>query len=276
MIPKVYVFITVLIFLFPALVYSQDYKSPESVVFDYSANQYFVSNFGSVDIIRIDSNGVKSYFVKGLIKPLGTVIFNGILYFVENGNTVRGYKISDTSEVLNLKIEGAKFLNDITTDSLESLYITDVRTNKVIKVNLKTRKYSIFVNTIFEAPNGIIYEKSGNRLLICYFTEKSAVQAISLEDTSVTTLYSKGMVNLDGITEDNEGNIYVSEWGTGNFSTGFKNKGVIYKFDNSFNDPPELIKCENYGPADIFFNKKTNCLVVPSLLDNAVEFLQVK
>lgn len=276
MFPKVYLFIIILLHLIPASFYPQEYKSPESAVFDYDDNCYFISNFGSGDIIRLDSVGTKSYFIQGLKRPLGTVIFNGVLYLVENGNTVRGYKISDTSEVLNLKIEGAKFLNDITTDSLESLYITDIGTNKVIKVNLKTRNYSTFVNTIFTAPNGIIYEKSGNRLLICYFTEVAAVQAISLEDTSITTLYSKGMVNLDGITEDNKGNVYVSDWGPGSFSKGFKNKGVIYKFDNSFKNPPELIKCENYGPADIFFNKRTDSLVVPSLLDNDVEFIKMK
>jgi sugar lactone lactonase YvrE len=276
MILKMLLSIMLLISSVPVLLYPQDYKSPESAVFDYSGNCYFITNFGSGDIIKFDSNGVKGYFIRGLSKPLGTVIFNNVLYLVENGNTVRGYEISDSTEVLNLKIDGAKFLNDITADSLDNLYITDIRMNKVISVNLKTSKYATFVNTIFEAPNGIIYEKSGDRLLVCYFNGKAAVQAISINDTSITTLYSNNLINLDGITEDSEGNIYVSDWGPGSFSAGFNKKGVIYKFDNKFKNPPEIIYSKNYGPADIFFNKRANCLVVPSFLDNALEFIQKK
>jgi sugar lactone lactonase YvrE len=157
---------------------------------------------------------------------------------------------------MNLKIQGAKFLNDVTTDSLGSLYITDIGMNKVIKLNLNTWKYLTFVNTDYEAPNGILFEKSGERLIICYFSDKSAVQAISLEDTSITTLYSKDLINLDGIASDDNGNIYVSSWGPGSFSSGFKNKGLIYKFEKTFINLPELITTDHFGRRIFFLTEK--------------------
>ena len=115
-----------------------------------------------------------------------------------------------------------------------------------------------------------------NRLLVCYFAEKATIDEISLEDSTISTLIRTEFTNLDGITLDEEGYCYISEWGPGSFEKGYTKKGKIYKYDNSFKKEPELISNIHHGPADIYFNKYKNELVIPSLLADTVEFISLK
>jgi DNA-binding beta-propeller fold protein YncE len=265
-----------LIYFFSIPAKPQDFNAPESAAFDPIGKRYFVSNFGSGDISQIDSNGVKSCFKKDLSKTLGIILLNNILYLVENTNTIRGFDITDGSLKMKLQIDEAKFLNDITTDSTGFLYVTDSQMNKILKIEISSQKYTTLVNTNYDNLNGILFDKLSNRLIVCYFKENAVIQAVSLKDSIISTLVSDGLDNLDGIAEDNQGNIYVSSWKKGSFQNGFSEKGIIYKFEKLFIKEPIIIHCNHFGPADIFFNKRKNELVIPYLLDNIVEFMPMK
>lgn len=254
------------------LCYSQEFKMPESAVFDPLTKRYLVSNFEDGNIIQIDSAGKKTYFKKGLSKLLGIIIYENILYVVDNPKTVRGFDITDGSPKLTIEINEASFLNDITCDNSGFLYVTCSNTGTVFKINIVSQTYSLFVRTS-GGPNGIIYDKSKNRLLVCYFKEKAPIDEINLEDSTISTLVSTEFTNLDGLALDDSGNCYVSVWGPGSFETGFKKQGTIYKYDNSFTKEPEIVSTGHYGPADIYFNREKNELVIPSLLADTVEFV---
>jgi len=248
---------------------------PESAVFDPATKSYFVSNFGDGSIIRIDSNGQKTYFKKGVSKPLGILIYENILYVVDNPKTVRGFDIKDGSIKLAMTIKEASFINDITSDDSGFLYITGSTTATVYKIDIDSKSYSPFIKTK-GGPNGITYDKSKNRLLVCYFVEDATIDEINLKDSTISTLIITDFTNLDGITLDTEGNCYISEWGPGNFESGYSKEGKIYKYDNSFKKEPELISNIHHGPADIYFNRYKNELVIPSLLADTVEFISLK
>jgi len=268
-------FILLATLIFSNLSYSQEFKMPESAVFDPLANRYFISNFGDGSIIQIDSLGEKTYFKKGLSKVLGMLIYENTLYVVDNPKTIRGFDITDGSIKLEIQINEALFLNDITCDDSGFLYVTDSQGTTVFKINITSQTYSLFVRTS-EGPNGIIYDKSKNRLLVCYFREKAPIDKINLKDLTISTLVSTEFTNLDGLTLDKGGNCYVSAWGPGSFETGFKKQGTIYKYDNSFKKEPTIVSTGHYGPADIYFNKEKNELVIPSLLSDTVEIIYLK
>jgi len=257
------------------LCYSQEFKMPESAVFDPLTKRYFVSNFGDGNIIQIDSTGEKTYFKKGLSKLLGMLIYENTLYVVDNPKTIRGFDITDGSPKLTIEINEASFLNDITCDDSGFLYVTCSNTGTIFRIDIASKTYLSFMKT-HGGPNGIIYHKSKNRLLMCYFMEKAPIDEINLEDSTISTLISTEFTNLDGITLDEEGNCYVSVWGPGSFETGYKKQGTIYKYDNSFTKEPEIVSSGHYGPADIYFNIWKNELVIPSLLADTVEFLPLK
>ena len=177
---------------------------------------------------------------------------------------------------MELQIKEAQFLNDITIDDSGFLYVTDSRGAVVYKIDITDQTYSLFVKTISEDPNGIIYDKMNNRLLVCHFREKSQIDQINLSDSSASTVVLTGFDNLDGITLDEFGNCYISSWSKGNFSDGFKKEGKIFKYDNLFKQNPEVIYTGLLGPADIYYNISKNELVVPLFLENNVMFLSLK
>jgi len=255
--------------------YSQEFNMPESAVYDSLTKRYFVSNFGDGSIIQIDSTGEKIYFKQGLSKPLGILIYENTLYLVDNPKTVRGFDITDGSSKLEIEIEEASFLNDITIDNSGFLYVTGSTTATVYKIDINSQSYSAFMKTK-GGPNGITYDKTNNRLLVCYFVEKSTIDEISLKDSTISTLLSTDFTNLDGITLDEKGNCYISEWGPGSFESGYSKECKIYKYDNSLKKEPELISSVHHGPADIYFNKYKNELLIPSLLANTLEFISLK
>jgi sugar lactone lactonase YvrE len=256
--------------------YSQEFREPESAAFDPRTNRYFVSNYGDGSIIQIDSTGEKTYFKKGLSKLLGMIIEGNTLYVVQNPKTIRGFDITDGSPTLEVEIKEALFLNDITSDGSGSLYVTDSRANAVFTVNITSQTYSLLVKTRSTDPNGIVYDKSRNRLLVCYFREKAPIDQISLKDSTISTAVQTGFTNLDGLTLDELGNCYVSAWGPGSFAAGFKAEGTIYRYDNLFTEEPAVVSTGYLGPADIYFNVWKHELVIPLLLDNSVKFLRLK
>lgn len=255
--------------------HSKKFNMPESAVFDPITKRYFVSNFGNGSIVQIDSTGEKTYFKKNLSKPLGILIYENTLYVVNNPKTIIGLDITDGSIKMEIQIEEASFLNDIASDNSGSLYVTGSTTATVYKIDIDLQSYSPFIKTK-GGPNGITYDKAKDRLLVCYFVEKATIDEISLEDSIISTLAKTAFINLDGITLDEEGNFYISEWGPGSFEKGYTKKGKIYKYDNSFKKEPVLISNIHHGPADIYFNKENNELVIPSLLSDTVEFISLK
>ena len=265
-------FFPVIMFILPVFSFPQKFKMPESAVYDTVTNRYFVSNFGDGKIIQIDSNGEKTYFKKELSKPLGMLLYKNILYVVDNPKTVRGFDITDGSSKLEVEIKEASFLNDITVDNSGFLYITGSSTGTIFRIDIASKTYSPFMKT-HGGPNGITYDKSRNRLLICYFMEKAPIDEINLEDSTISRIITTEFTKLDGIALDLDGNCYISEWGPGSFESGYTKEGKIYKYDNSFKKEPELISSIHHGPADIYFNNYKNELVIPSLLADTVEFL---
>jgi sugar lactone lactonase YvrE len=248
---------------------------PESAVYDIAKNRYLVSNFGDGSIIQIDSTGEKTYFKKGLSKPLGMLIYENILFVVDNPKIVIGFDITDGSSKLEIEIKEASFLNDITIDNSGFLYVTGSTTATIYKIDIASKTYSPFMKT-HGGPNGITYDKSRNRLLICYFMEKAPIDEINLEDSTISRIITTEFTKLDGIALDLDGNCYISEWGPGSFESGYTKEGKIYKYDNSFKKEPELVSSIHHGPADIYFNNYKNELVIPCLLADTVEFLPLK
>ena len=255
---------------------AQEFQIPESATFDTRSNRYFISNYGDGNIIQINSAGIKSYFKKELSKTLGMVINGNTLYVVTNLKMVKGFRLSDSKQMFEIHINEAEFLNDITCDDYGFLYITDSNANAVFKIDISHQTYSLFTKTPLDNPNGIIYDKTNNRLVLCYFRENAPIDQITLADSVLSSIIKTELDNLDGIAFDESGNFYISSWGAGSFSTGFKEQGTIYKFDNQFKKEPVMVSTGYHGPADIYYLKEKRELIVPLFLENNVKYQILK
>jgi hypothetical protein len=241
---------------------------PESVVYDSLYNRYLVSNYGNGAIVQIDSNGEQSYFNTELMPYYNTVglhIKDGLLYAAANG-VYMGVKVFDLATGVmqpSIDIPGSFLLNDVTTDTSGYLYVTDYEAYRLYKVRLSDYNVSLFVNSNLPVANGIIFDARNNRLLVStYAPGNSHLVEVNLQDSTVTQVHDMG-VQTDGVSEDDERNIYYSAWSTSR----------IYRVDPNFEFPRETVLSGFTDPADIYFNKKLSEVAVPNFGANRVDIV---
>ncbi|MCD4683191.1 MAG: FG-GAP-like repeat-containing protein [Bacteroidales bacterium] len=242
---------------------------PESVVYDSEYNRYLISNCGNGSIVQIDSLGQQSYFNTDLTVSVGMHIVGDTLFVSSDEGEytgVVGFLLSTGEIVFYVDIVEKQLLNDITSDLTGNLYVTDSDANRIYKVNINDLTYSTFVSAGLGWPNGIMYDMANNRLLVlsCSLPNRPLL-AVNMEDSTVSTVVNTGTNANDGITADNYGNTYFASW----------SNGKVYRYDESFTNPPEVVSSGHSGPADIFFNKLNNILAVPNTNSNSVDFIPI-
>ncbi len=244
-------------------------NNPESVVYDSAFDRYLVSNWGDGNIIQIDSLGQQSYFNTELTVSVGMHIVGDTLFVSSDEGVysgVVGFLLSTGEMVFHVNIAEKQLLNDITSDLAGNLYVTDSDANRIYKVRINDMTYTTFVNYGLGWPNGIMYDMPNNRLLVlsCSLPNRPLL-SVNLEDSTVSTVVNTGTNANDGITADNNGNTYFASWTT----------GKVYRYDETFTNPPEVVSSGHSGPADIFFEKQSNILAVPNTNSNTVDFIQL-
>ncbi|MFC2103378.1 T9SS type A sorting domain-containing protein [Bacteroidota bacterium] len=248
---------------FPGQMCGQYFNNPESVVYDTLNNRYLISNVGSGNIVQIENSGDTSFFSTVLTRTLGLVIVGDIL-FVTDFSGVVGFDLTTDQIVMTIPIPGMDILNDITADTSGYLFVTDSGNGNIYRVKISNQSSETIVSSIYW-PNGILYDEYNNRIIFCAFGSNVPIRAIDIENFSVSTVTTTNFSDLDGLSMDGGGYIYVSSWGSGS----------VYRYDNAFSSQPELISSGHNGPADIFYNKINNVLVVPNFNDNTVDFIPV-
>ncbi|MCK4663215.1 MAG: VCBS repeat-containing protein [Bacteroidales bacterium] len=244
-------------------------NNPESVVYDSVFNRYLVSNCGDGSIVEIDSLGQQSYFNTELTVSVGMHIVGDTLFVSSDEGEysgIVGFLLSTGEIVFYVNIVEKQLLNDITSDLDGNLYVTDSDANKIYKVRISDMTYTTFVNSGLGWPNGIMYDMTNDRLLVlsCGLPNRPII-SINMEDSTVSTVVETSINANDGITSDNNGNIYFASWST----------GKVYRYDESFTNPPEVVSSGHSGPADIFFEKQSNILAVPNTNSNTVDFISL-
>lgn len=243
---------------------AQSYNNPESIVYDQVADRLFISNKSGNTIVQLDSDHKLTTFVSSeLNAPKGLLIVGDTLISVNN-TSVQGFLLSDASRVFNVSIEGAVFMNDVTSDNKGNLYVSDTSTGTIFQISLKTGEYTTLVSSI-KNPNGLLYDSKRNSILICNWGNSAKIQSFNLSNSTLSDLVTTELSNLDGLTRDNAGNIYVSSWGS----------NAVFRFDPSFKNPPVLISEGHNGPADIFIIKDKQKLCIPNFNSDNIQFINL-
>ena len=246
-------------------------NNPESIVFDSDRNRYLVSNWGDGAIIQIDSSGKQSFFNDELLNKYriaGLYIYGDTLLAAAGDSPtsgIFGFNIETSEIVFHIQIPGIGLPNDIAIDTNGLIYVTDYWDDKLYKI--KGHTPSIFIGKgILGSPNGILYDRHKNRLLVLSVEGPGApIIAINLKDSSLTTIVETGLTGTDGITIDRGGRIYVSEW---------TNDG-IYLFDRYFSKPPVLFSKGHNDPADIYYDEINDLLAIPNFTSNTIDFIPI-
>jgi sugar lactone lactonase YvrE len=242
---------------------AQFFNGPESVTYDELNGRYLISNVLTGDIVQISDAGDTTFFDRSLTRTLGMTIVDSILY-VADINGIATYDLTTDQQGATITIPGMHELNDLTADTSGYLYITDVAAGKIFRVRISDHFDTTIVSGIIK-PNGILFDAQNNRVLFCQFVPNAPIKEIDLEDLSVNSVLSTTFANFDGLAFDGNGYIYVSCWGT----------NAVYRYDNTFSQPAELVSNGHSGPADIFYNQLDNILAVPNYYSNRVNFIPI-
>jgi len=242
---------------------AQFFNGPESVTYDELNSRYLISNVLTGDIVQISDAGDTTFFDRSLARTLGMTIVDSILYVADISGLVT-FNLTTDQKITTITIPGMIELNDVTADTSGYLYITDVGAGKIFRVRISDYFDTTIVSGITR-PNGILLDAQNNRVLFCQFVSNAPIKEIDLDDLSVTTVLSTSFTNFDGLAIDGNGNIYVSCWG--NHS--------VYRYDDMFSQPAELVSSGHSGPADIFYNLLDNILAIPNYYSNHVDFIPI-
>ncbi len=235
--------IVLLILIIPVNGYTQNLLSgPQKIAIDYKRNRLLVSNANSGDLIQIDSIGNQTYFVQGADFIDGMEIIGDTVYGIGSNRKIRAYNLVTKQLVLDITLPGSpsNYLSSITSDSTGHLFISCPLLNEIYRMRISNHSSWIFAKENgLNKPNGILLEKEKNRIVVIDDSPDSKIHAISLVDSSVSTLYSTSLNRPDGIIRDTQGNHYIG---------GYYLEGM-FKIDSEFNQSIELF----FGGSNIVY-----------------------
>jgi len=254
-------------------------SNPESAYYDQASGSLFLSQVaGSPDgadgkgwIVKADASGkvIEKEWVKGLNAPKGMRSYKGVLW-VSDLNRVVAIDIKSKRILHNIKINSAKFLNDIAIDNSGTVYISDTFANRIFTITNGNQVGLFSQGDQLEAPNGLLVQ--GNTLFLSTwgkgigkdFSVKAPgnLYKIDLRTKKQTKITPKNLGNLDGL-EMKESTFLISDWMNGKV------------FEVSAQGEAKEILSGFKGSADIGFIKEGSVLVVPRMMENKVTAYQL-
>lgn len=240
-------------------------KTPESVLFDSQSNLIYVTNIdgepstkdgnGFISILNADGKMNKLKWVTGLNAPKGQAIHGGNLYVADIDELVI-INIKDAKINHRVKVENAKFLNDVVATDDGTIYLTDTRDNKVYayangKMNLWLE------DKLIQSPNGLWAEKGK------LYVGTEQILEVDLKTKALKPLADK-CGGIDGLERMDNGQFVYSNWAGRIFVT--KDKESIKLLDT----------VDKKNTADIDYVPGKNLVLVPTFSANSVEAYELK
>jgi outer membrane protein assembly factor BamB len=245
---------------------------PESAYFDTKSGFLFVSQMsgeaaakdGVGWISKLDWSGkvVTAKWVEGLNAPKGLRSMDDTLW-VSDIDELVGISISTGKVTSKIKIEGAKFLNDVATAEDGSVYVSDMLGNRIYVV--RTGKVSVFAEgPELEFPNGLLVD--GNNLIVgargeitdMKSTKPGHLYSLDLKTAKQTLITNYPLGVLDGVESDGNGGYIVSDW----------LNGCVFQVTKT--SQPKLLIQLTRGTADLAYFPKEKLLILPRMLDDNV------
>lgn len=222
---------------------------------------------GSIDSLKFIAAGRNKVTLHA---PKGMVIMGDTLW-VADIDAVRGFNRRSGAPVANIRVPGAKFLNDIAVGP-DGIYVTD--TGVLFAADGKMSHpgpdavYRIDGRTVSTAvefdgqpgPNGITWDSAGRRFIIVPFGDK-AISAWTPGDSTPQKI-GEGPGMQDGVEDFGGGRFLVTAWADSSLSV--LSEGRMTKLAGNLP-----------GGADLGYDRASGRVAVPQLTENKVQILQV-
>lgn len=256
--------ILITLILLPFSVFAQFIDGPESVAFDKLNNRYLISSLNNGRIVEIDLYGEQQLLHDFSVSVLGNCVDDNFFYF-STPNEVYIMDLLNDEIVNQIPIPESSQLDGMTTDNNGFLYVVDGLAKKIFKINLATNEVSTFASGIeLDMAQDLYFDSKTNRILMCPYRANAPIYSIDIITAEFDTLIETSIGFFDGITLDENSNIYVS-----NFQD-----GEIWQIDSSLTTEPYLLKRNINQPSGLDYNQSLKVLAIPSFDDDKIIFLE--
>jgi hypothetical protein len=204
-----------------------DMRTPESVYLDEGSGYLFVSQIagnpndkdgnGRISKLGLDGTVVTADWVTGLNAPKGLRSFGGVLWVADIDEMI-GVDIASAKITSRIKLDGAKFLNDVAAGADGTIYVSDMMTNRIHAI--KDGKATVFAEgEELEYPNGLFVD--GERLIVggwgkpeADFTTKvpGHLYMLDLKTKKKTLITKQPLGNIDGVEQEARGGFLVTDY----------------------------------------------------------------
>jgi len=258
-------------------------KNPESVLYAPKQDTLFVSNIdGKPDekdqkgfISKVSpSNGsiVELNWILGLNAPKGMAIYNNSKLYVSDITDLVEIDTVNGQIIKRFNAPGSAFLNDVASDRLGNIYVSDTVTNTIYKMdrNLKnsTSLQVWLQSSDLNGPNGLHVDNNKNKLIVASFGSDfskpgAGMKVVDLKNKTISNLGTEGVTSpiggLDGIVSDAaETHYYVTD----------NPAGKVYTVNADGRGYGTLIDLRRQGAADLEFIPGQNMIIIPIMQDN--------
>ena len=247
-------------------------STPESVLYDSGRDMYMVANIngkpdeaddnGYLTVVNPDGSNERANanwkWIDGsaedikLDAPKGMAISGDTLY-VADITVVRRFEAKPGKQKDDVKIDGAKFLNDVTPDGSGGAFVSDTAGNAIHHVDKDGKPKPLIQGDALHNPNGLWFDAKAATLWVVTKTgEMYSVDAKGKQSaaTKLPTAALDGVVGLEG------GEFLVSSW-----------EGKCVYRGKPGGEWSVVIK-DVQSPADIDYDPKRKRILIPGFETN--------
>jgi sugar lactone lactonase YvrE len=208
----------------------QDMRTPESAYLDEGSGYLYISQIngnpgekdgnGRISKLGLDGSVVSADWVTGLNAPKGLRSYGGMLWVADIDEVI---SIDSPSAKIGsrIKVDGAKFLNDVAAGPDGTIYVSDTMTSRIHSI--KDGKAAVFAEgEQLEYPNGLFVD--GERLIVGGWGKPEAdfstkvpgrLYWLDLKTKQKTLITKQPLGNIDGIEQDARGGFVVTDYMAG-------------------------------------------------------------
>lgn len=249
-------------------------KAPESAVVDQDAGVIYVSNVnggpaqkdgnGTIAQVSLDGKLIKLDWIAGLDAPLGLTLHKGKLYAADIDQLVE-IDVKAGKVTNRYPAKGAKFLNDVAAGPDGKIYVSDMLTDTIWRLDGGT--FDVWLQSpglLF--PNGLtvhdgkIYVAAWGKIDGENFATSvpGHVLEVSLADKSIKAVGSDAPIgNLDAIEVIDKGRFLLTDWVAGG----------LFMFDTASGKATKIITLPQ-GTADIACIASSGTVLIPQMKDD--------
>jgi len=255
------------------------FENPESAFVDFVSGAIYVSNVagappdkdgkGWISKLDLSGNIVAVKWVHGLNAPKGLRALGGKLWVADIDEVV-SIDIPSGKIDRRVKIDGAKFLNDVAVGLDGTVYVSDMALSRIYSI--KDETVAVFADgPELEHPNGLLVE--GNALVVAAWGKPEAdfstkvpgrLYRLDLATKKKTLITPEPTGNLDGLESDGQGGYVVTDWIAGKV------------FRIGADGATKVAATFGKGAADHAYVPATRTLILPHMLDGKVGAYELK